>query len=33
MHPDVVVITDTAAASKLEFADLYQERWRLAKGE
>ncbi|MCI1676445.1 MAG: glucosamine-6-phosphate deaminase [Ancrocorticia sp.] len=33
MHPDVVAITDTAAASKLEFADLYQERWRLAKGE
>ena len=33
MHPDVIVVTDRAAASSLEFTDLYNERWKLAFGE
>ncbi len=32
MHPDVYVLTDTAAASRLEFGDLYKERWQLKFG-
>ncbi|WP_182050379.1 glucosamine-6-phosphate deaminase [Changpingibacter yushuensis] len=33
MHPDVVVIADKAAASTLEYTDLYVERWQLAFGD
>lgn len=33
MHPDVVVITDHAAASLLQFTDLYRERWELEFGK
>ena len=27
MHPEVMVLVDEAAASKLELADFYRERW------
>ncbi len=33
MHPEVYVVTDVAAASKLELTDLYKERWELKFGE
>lgn len=33
MHPDVIVVTDRAAASGLEYTELYRERWQLAFGE
>lgn len=29
MHPDATVLLDEAAASKLEFTELYRERWAL----
>lgn len=32
MHPEVYVLTDAAAASKLELTDLYKERWQLTFG-
>lgn len=32
MHPEVYVVTDAAAASKLELSELYQERWALKFG-
>ncbi len=33
MHPEVYVLTDTAAGSKLELTEMYEERWKLAFGE
>lgn len=33
MHPEVYVLTDAAAGSKLELTAMYQERWKLQFGE
>ena len=30
MHPDLTVFVDAEAAERLEYADLYRERWSLA---
>lgn len=32
MHPNVLILTDAAAASKLELSELYKERWQLKFG-
>lgn len=33
MHPNVYVLTDSAAAVRLEFSELYKERWQLRFAE
>ncbi|MFT0846585.1 glucosamine-6-phosphate deaminase [Actinomycetaceae bacterium L2_0104] len=32
MHPEVYILTDAPAASRLEFVELYKERWQLRFG-